>query len=143
MSASLREAIRSCVATKRDFDLQLGAESSWLRIVGGACADADGVVRRLVGVVLAGERHAPPIGASDEPAALLISILDATQDGMVVIDAEGVMRFYSRAAERMFGYTPAEAIGQNVELLMGEPERPRGADSSGRVGLGPGSGAQR
>ncbi len=44
---------------------------------------------------------------------------------MVVIDRHGVMQFYSSAAERQFGYTESEAIGQNVSILMPEPDRGR------------------
>jgi len=46
-------------------------------------------------------------------------------DAMIVIDKHGIMQFYSTAAERQFGYTEPEAIGQNISLLMPEPDRSR------------------
>ena len=55
--------------------------------------------------------------------AHLRSILDTVPDAMVVIDEAGVMRDFSAAAERTFGWTAAEAIGQNVKLLMPDPYR--------------------
>jgi two-component system sensor kinase FixL len=55
----------------------------------------------------------------------LRSILDTVPDAMIVIDARGVMQFFSNAAERLFGYTEWEAIGQNVSILMPEPDRSR------------------
>ncbi len=58
-------------------------------------------------------------------AAHLRSILETAQDGMVVIDAAGRIHSFSRAAERMFGYCEAEAVGQNVSILMGEHDRAR------------------
>lgn len=55
--------------------------------------------------------------------AHLRSILDTVPDAMVVIDEAGVMRDFSAAAERTFGWTAHEAIGQNVKLLMPNPYR--------------------
>ncbi len=51
----------------------------------------------------------------------LRSILDTVPDGVVVIDRDGVMTSFSPAAERMFGWTEAEALGRNVRILMPEP----------------------
>ncbi|QRG09521.1 PAS domain S-box protein [Xanthobacter dioxanivorans] len=53
--------------------------------------------------------------------AHLSSILDTVPDAMVVIDERGIMRSFSSAAERLFGYTAAEAMGQNVAILMPAP----------------------
>ena len=44
----------------------------------------------------------------------LRSILDTVPDAIIVIDERGLIELLSRAAERLFGYTAAEAIGQNV-----------------------------
>jgi two-component system sensor kinase FixL len=53
----------------------------------------------------------------------LRSILDTVPDGVVVIDRAGKMTSFSPAAERMFGWTAAEVIGRNVDMLMPEPYR--------------------
>ena len=50
--------------------------------------------------------------------AHLQSILDTVPEAMIVIDERGVMQSFSSAAERLFGYQAAEAIGQNVRVLM-------------------------
>jgi two-component system, LuxR family, sensor kinase FixL len=55
--------------------------------------------------------------------ALLRSILDTVPDALVVIDKQGVIQFFSVAAERLFGFSPAEVIGQNVSVLMPSPYR--------------------
>jgi two-component system sensor kinase FixL len=53
------------------------------------------------------------------------AIIDAAVDGIIVIDARGGIEFVNAAAERMFGYREAELIGQNVSMLMPEPDHSR------------------
>jgi two-component system sensor kinase FixL len=42
----------------------------------------------------------------------LRSILDTVPDAIIVIDERGLIESLSHAAERLFGYTAAEAVGQ-------------------------------
>ena len=58
-----------------------------------------------------------------ERQAHLQSILDTVPEAMIVIDEEGVMRSFSAAAIRLFGWSAAEAIGRNVSMLMPPPYR--------------------
>jgi two-component system sensor kinase FixL len=55
--------------------------------------------------------------------AHLRSILETIPDAMVVIDEQGLMRDFSKAAERLFGWTAQEVTGKNVSLLMPSPYR--------------------
>jgi two-component system, LuxR family, sensor kinase FixL len=55
--------------------------------------------------------------------ALLRSILETVPDALVVIDKQGLIQSFSIAAQRLFGFSPAEAIGQNVSMLMPSPHR--------------------
>jgi two-component system sensor kinase FixL len=58
-----------------------------------------------------------------EREAHLQSVLDTVPDAMIVIDTQAIMRSFSATAERLFGYSAAEAIGQNVRILMPTPYR--------------------
>jgi two-component system, LuxR family, sensor kinase FixL len=51
------------------------------------------------------------------------SILDTIPDAMIVIDERGIIQSFSSAAERLFGYSAAEAVGKNVKMLMPSPYR--------------------
>src|SRR5690606_6555419 len=55
--------------------------------------------------------------------AHLKSILDTIPEAMIVIDERGIMRSFSSAAERLFGYAAEEVIGKNVKILMPSPYR--------------------
>lgn len=55
--------------------------------------------------------------------AHLNSILDTVPDAMIVIDTAGVIRSFSAAAQRLFGYEAAEVRGENVSMLMPSPYR--------------------
>lgn len=58
-----------------------------------------------------------------EREAHLRSILETVPDGMIVIDERGIIRSFSAAAERIFGYAAGEVCGRNVGLLMPSPHR--------------------
>jgi two-component system sensor kinase FixL len=132
----VKEAIARCLATGAGFDLSLscneGHAPSTLRVVGGAVPDADGVVRRLTGVLCdTGEetRMAAEIAAR---RAHVRSILETAPDGMVVVDETGHIDSFNSAAQRMFGYSEEEAVGRNVSMLMGEPDNSRHNDFMAR-----------
>ena len=55
----------------------------------------------------------------------LRSILATVPDAMVVIDETGHIVSFSAAAEKMFGYSEADVIGENVSMLMPSPDRER------------------
>lgn len=71
-----------------------------------------------------------PAASTAEPLASLAelelkAVLDAAVDAVVVIDSSGTIETFNRAAERLFGYSASELLGQNVALLMPEPHQSR------------------
>jgi two-component system, LuxR family, sensor kinase FixL len=51
------------------------------------------------------------------------ALLDAAVDGVILIDHQGCVQAFNRAAERLFGYPAQEVLGANVSILMAEPDR--------------------
>ena len=60
-----------------------------------------------------------------DAAARLQAVMEAAVDGIIVIDAEGIVQSYNMACERIFGYAAGEVIGRNVSMLMPSPDRER------------------
>lgn len=58
-----------------------------------------------------------------EREARLRSILETVPDAVIVIDEAGLIREFSTAAERQFGWGPDDVIGRNVSMLMPAPYR--------------------
>jgi two-component system sensor kinase FixL len=50
--------------------------------------------------------------------SLLLSVLDTAVDAIIIIDQQARILVYNQACERLFGYPAAEALGQNVRLIM-------------------------
>ncbi len=59
--------------------------------------------------------------AIQDSEAHLRAILDNMVDGVITVNGRGIVESFNPAAERIFGYTYAEIIGQNVKVLMPEP----------------------
>ena len=51
-------------------------------------------------------------------------LVNAIGDAVIISDAEGKITLWNPAAERMFGFTQGEALGQSLDLII--PERLRG-----------------
>src|SRR5689334_13887557 len=52
--------------------------------------------------------------------SLAEALISTTQDAVVTIDRQGRVEIFNPAAERIFGYTRAEVLGQDVRMLMPE-----------------------
>jgi two-component system sensor kinase FixL len=95
---------------------QLVSLAAFLAIGGGTAAIGEWLHRVRHDATSATEE------ANDREAHLR-SILDTVPDAMIVIDDAGLIQSFSSAAERMFGYSAEEVLGQNVKLLMPSPYR--------------------
>jgi two-component system, LuxR family, sensor kinase FixL len=101
--------------------------SQWIRMLAGVVRDEAGRGRHLRGIALDINQEKQVEEALRVRQQHFRSILDTVPDAMIVIDGGGIIQFFSTAAERMFGYSEAEAVGHDVSELMPEPDRSRHA----------------
>ena len=52
-------------------------------------------------------------------------LVEVLGDALVVADASGVISLWNAAAERLFGFTKAEALGNSLDLIIPERFRAR------------------
>jgi PAS domain S-box-containing protein len=95
----------------------------WMQGLGRAERDSDGRLRRIAGICLdVTERrraeetlHARRDEERDRELRLL---LETATQGIVSVDAHGVIVTANHALEAMFGWGPGELIGQSIEQLL-------------------------
>lgn len=64
---------------------------------------------------------------------LYVRMIEELPDAMVVVDDEGVVRVFNRAAELVFGYHRSEILGLSVDALV--PDAVRDSHAAHRAGF--------
>jgi PAS domain S-box-containing protein len=55
----------------------------------------------------------------------LNQLVEGAGDSIIVCDAEGAIVLWNKASERIFGFTPADALGKSLDLIIPERQRQR------------------
>jgi PAS domain S-box-containing protein len=72
----------------------------------------------------------------EREAFRLAAIVDSSDDAIVSKSLDGTIRTWNQAAERMFGWTAAEAVGQSIKILIPEDRLSEEDDVLARVRSG-------
>jgi len=59
----------------------------------------------------------------EENKSRLAAIIDNAADGIITISRMGIVESINPAAAKLFGYTPEEVVGNNIKMLMPEPDK--------------------
>jgi PAS domain S-box-containing protein len=88
-----------------------------------------GTLRRAIGVKVLATRVETAESALNASENRFQSVVQSAIDAIVLADGRGNIIFWNRAAERMFGYSEGEALGQSLTTIM--PARYREAHERG------------
>jgi PAS domain S-box-containing protein len=68
-----------------------------------------------------------------DEAVIGATLLNAAAEAVVASDREGRITWWNAGAERVFGFSAAEAMGQSLDLIIPEPQRARHWEGYDRV----------
>ena len=122
------DRLRRAIAEGRDIEVLLrnytrDGRPFWNELRVMAIHDAEGRLSHYVALqndVTARIETQQQIARSEEQ---LRRVLNATHDGIIVIDERGTIESFNVGAERMFGYRANEVLGHNVSVIVPEPHR--------------------
>ncbi|MBC7779736.1 MAG: PAS domain S-box protein, partial [Proteobacteria bacterium] len=112
---SFRTCTRLEVRRTRD-DRALDVEVSYSPLL-----DADGrhigeiSITRDISTRIAAERA---LRASEARSRLLAAVVEQSSEAIIIKDLDNVVLSWNGGAERIYGWTPAEAVGRNITTLM-------------------------
>ncbi|MFF7937446.1 PAS domain-containing protein [Streptomyces sp. NPDC007940] len=64
----------------------------------------------------------------DLESAVVLAMADQAPDGIVITDREGLIRYWNRGAERIFGFPAADVAGRSLDVIIPERHRKRHQD---------------
>src|SRR5262249_14901924 len=73
---------------------------------------------------------------AEQSAHLLSAIVDSSDDAIVSKDLNGVVTSWNKSAERIFGYTAQEAVGQPITLIIPADRQGEEVDILSRIRRG-------
>ena len=73
---------------------------------------------------------------AEQSRNLLAAIVASSDDAIISKNLDGVITSWNKSAERIFGYTAEEAIGQHITLIIPPERRAEEADILARLGRG-------
>ena len=131
------DAVQHAATSGTDLDIEFrilwpDQSTHWMAARGRVYFDHEGKPLRLVGINM----DVTEQRASDEAAMRLAAIVETSDDAIISSSLDGTFVSWNSGAERLYGYTAAEAIGQSAALIVPPDRATEVAQELGRVRRG-------
>jgi PAS domain S-box-containing protein len=104
---------RDAASAPKEYEFRLLTKDGTRREVFVTAALIPGTKRSVVSIV-----DVSALKSAQEAVRKQAAMLDAARDCIVTLDPEGIITYWNRGAERLYGWTTHEAEGQNANALL-------------------------
>ncbi|HXG37323.1 MAG TPA: PAS domain S-box protein [Bacteroidota bacterium] len=118
-----RERVREALAkqARGEFDevyriVRPDGTIRWIRDRAFPIRDETGIVYRIAGIA----EDITQQKQTEEIHARYAAIVESSSDGILSLDAHGIITSWNPALERLYGYSAREAVGRHISLLSGD-----------------------
>jgi PAS domain S-box-containing protein len=121
LSAAMQTDLKT--GSVQELDLELvrpDGSKRWVTTRGAVVSDVNGHATHLHGTT----QDITERKQADEARSRLASIVESSDDAIISKDLNGIIQSWNWGAERTFGYTEAEAVGQRITLIIPPELRP-------------------
>ncbi|HEX7862795.1 MAG TPA: PAS domain S-box protein [Verrucomicrobiae bacterium] len=113
-----RLAVEKALVTHTDYDLEYrvlrGADCRWIAARGRGVYSADGAVLGMIGVLQdVSERR-----TAEQLRSRLAAVVESSDDAIISMNLDTVITTWNKGAEKMFGYSAEETVGQSINKLL-------------------------
>ena len=124
VDAALRKTVGEGIPLVLDHRIVLpGGTVKTVHQTGFAMRDKRGAAMLLHGTTQDVTDRVKLEAAFRESEARLAVILKHVPDAVITADEKGIIDSFNAAAQEIFGFSESEAVGQNVRILMSDPDR--------------------